>query len=75
MEHTDSSKTMFKITQEVNVKVCSYPVLGTAQSALHFTTLAYQFIQLTAGLLWEAIIQPSELDMWANNKITKWAKL
>ena len=34
--------------------IAQYPVLRTAQSALHFTSLTYLFTQIPYRLLWEA---------------------
>ena len=42
------------VLKKVSSYIAQYPVLGTIQSALHFTSLTDLFTQTPSRLLWEA---------------------
>ena len=44
----------FQIEKKASSYIVQYPVLGTVQSALHFTSLTDLFTQTPSRLLWEA---------------------
>ena len=45
---------MFQNVVKASSYITQYPVFRTVQSALHFTSLTYLFIQTPSRLLWEA---------------------
>ena len=52
--NNDDSQTLHLKKVKASSYIAKYPVLRTAQSALHFTSLAHLFNQTPYQLLWEA---------------------
>ena len=53
-DHDECEEDESKEKEKVSSYIAQYPVLRTAQGALHFTSLTDLFTQTPSRLLWEA---------------------